>query len=102
MKWTDLPRRAILARSQPVGIAELSRTGCRLEAAEPLTMGAVGMLTVDIHGERRVEMFRVARVTSIEGVDRRFIAGVEFLPVPSDAASLRDLVVQLEADTRTS
>jgi hypothetical protein len=97
MQW--LPRRAILARSQAVAIAELSRTGCRLEVDEPLTMGAVGVITVDISGERHVEMFRVARVAASAGADRPFVAGVEFLPLPADASSLRDLVVQFEADT---
>jgi hypothetical protein len=102
VQWPVLPRRAILARSQSVGIAELSRTGCRLKADEPLDVGAIGMLSVDIHGERHVEMFRVARVASMAGTDRLFVAGVEFLPLPADAASLRDLVVQFEADTSPS
>jgi hypothetical protein len=102
VRWPVLPRSAILARTHAVGIAELSRTGCRLEADEPLTMGAVGMLTVDISGERHVEMFRVARVAAIEGSARLFLAGVEFLPLPADASSLRDLVVQFEADTTDS
>jgi hypothetical protein len=28
-----------------------------------------------------------------------FVAGLEFLPLPAEAASLQDLVVQFEADT---
>ena len=95
----DLPRRATLARRQTVGIAELSRTGCRLEARERFAIGEVGILTVDVHGERHIELFRVARVASVDGSDHLFVAGLEFLPLPADAASLQDLVVQFEADT---
>lgn len=98
----DLPRRGTLSRRQAVGIAELSRTGCRLEADEPFTIGEVGMLTVDIHGEPHVEMFRVARVACVTGGHHLFVAGLEFLPLPADAASLQDLVVRFEADTGES
>ncbi len=97
--WPDLPKRATLARRQSVGIAELSRTGCRLEARERFAIGEVGILAVDVHGERHIEMFRVARVASVAASDHFFVAGLEFLPLPADAASLQDLVVQFEADT---
>lgn len=95
----DLPKRATLARRQSGGISELSRTGCLLETRERFAIGEVGILAVDVHGERHVEMFRVARVASVAGSDHLFIAGLEFLPLPADAASLQDLVVQFEADT---
>ena len=94
----DLPRRAIIARSRPVGIADLSRTGCRLETDEPFAIGEIGMLTVQLDGEPRMEIFRVARVASIAGRHCLFVAGVEFLPLPAEAASLQDVVVQFEAD----
>ena len=97
--WSDLPKRATLVRCQSVGIAELSRNGCRLEAREPFVIGDVGILVVDVHGERHLEIFRVARIASIAGSDHVCIAGLEFLPLPADAASLQDLVVQFEADT---
>jgi hypothetical protein len=95
----DLPRRGTLSRHQVVGIAELSRTGCRLEADEPIAIGENGVLTVDVHGEPHVEMFRVARVAFVEGGPHLFVAGLEFLPLPADAASLQDLVLRFEADT---
>ena len=95
----NLPRRGILTRSLTVRIAELSRTGCRLEANEPFTIGEFGMLTVEIDGERYMEMFRVARVTPAEASSQLFVAGVEFLPLPGDAPSLQDVIVQIEADS---
>jgi hypothetical protein len=98
---TVLPRRGVVARRQCVSIAELSRNGCRLDANEPFTIGQIGMLTVDVLGARRVEMFRIARVRSVVHQSHLFEAGVEFLPLPADRASLQDVVVQFEADSRT-
>ena len=95
----NLPRRAILARSRAAEIAELSRTGCRLEANEPFTIGEIGMLIVEIEGERHMEMFRVARVAPVDRHSHLFVAGVEFLPLPADALSLQDVVVQFETDS---
>ena len=57
------------------------------------------MLTVDIQGERRVEMFRVARIAPVARDSELFEAGVEFLPVPSDGSSLQDVVVQFDTTT---
>jgi hypothetical protein len=92
----DAPRRAVLVSRRRVGIGDVSRAGCRFEASQPLEVGAVGMLAVEIAGRSHVEMFRVSRTRSIPGDDHRYEAGVEFLPIPADAASLHDIAAQLE------
>lgn len=52
------------------------------------------MLTVDIEGQRHIEMFRVSHTRELPG--RLYEAGVEFLPIPADAASLHDVIAQLD------
>jgi hypothetical protein len=89
------PRRAILVRRQHVGIADVSRTGCHLESKEPLTTGHVGILAVSIEGQTHVEFFRVCRAGQVQG-DTRFEAGVEFLPMPAETASLHDIIGQFD------
>ena len=92
MNRVDGPRRAVLVRRQDVGICDVSRTGCRLEGALPLPVGTVGMLTVDVDGDPHVEMFRVSRISQRSGTEGRYEAGVEFLPFPTDAPALHDLL----------
>jgi hypothetical protein len=96
----DAPRRAVLMRRHQIDIDDVSRTGCRIEGTEPLAIGAVGMLTVEIDGQSYVELFRVSR-TGIAGGDGRYEAGVEFLPMPADTPSLHDLAAQLDRTRRT-
>lgn len=86
------PRRAILVRRQRVGIGNVSRTGCHLESAEPLSTGIVGILAVNIEGQTHVEFFRVARAGLVSGGDTHYEAGVEFLPMPAETASLHDII----------
>jgi hypothetical protein len=38
-------------------------------------------------------------VAFVESGPHLFVAGLEFLPLPADAASLQDLVLRFEADT---
>jgi hypothetical protein len=93
---TDAPRRAVLVQRQRVGIGDVSRTGCRVGGAQRLAIGAIGMLAVDIHGRRHVELFRVSRSTALPGSDRLYEAGVEFLPMPGPLDSLHDVAAQLD------
>jgi hypothetical protein len=79
-----------------VSIGEVSRSGCRLEGAHPLAIGAIGMLTVDIDGRRHLDLFRVSRSRELQGADRPYETGVEFLPIPAEMASLHDLIAQLD------
>ena len=90
------PRRAILARRQPVDIKDVSRGGCRVECTQPLPVGAVGVLAVAIEGEMHAEVFRVSRARAIPGDEQHYEAGVEFLPVPAETPSLHDLAAQLD------
>jgi hypothetical protein len=39
-----------------------------------------------------VEFFRVARAGLVAGGDTRYEAGVEFLPMPAETASLHDII----------
>lgn len=97
----DTPRRAILVGRQRVGIDDVSRTGCRFQGPQPLAIGAIGILAVDIAGERHVELFRVSRSGALPGDDRLYEAGVEFLPIPAEAASLHHVVGQLDRSDAT-
>ena len=90
------PRRAILVRRQRVGIDDVSRTGCHFETREPLPAGHVGILAVNIEGQTHVEFFRVCRSGPVAGDDARYEAGVEFLPMPAENASLHDIIGQFD------
>lgn len=90
------PRRAILVRRQVVGIGDVSRTGCHLESSEPLATGHVGILAVNIEGQTHIEFFRVARSGQVRDGAVRYEAGVEFLPMPAETASLHDIIGQLD------
>jgi hypothetical protein len=91
------PKRAVLVAHGAVDIGDVSRTGCRFEAPEPLAVGSVGMLSVNISGEVHLEMFRVSRANRIPKHDQMYEIGVEFLPLPAEHASLQDVVVQFES-----
>lgn len=92
----DAPWRAVLVRRQRVGIGDVSRTGCRIEGSQPLTLGAVGMLAVNIDGRIHVELFRVSRSSAVPGANCLYEAGVEFLPMPVDTASLHDVAAKFD------
>ncbi|HEV8316835.1 MAG TPA: hypothetical protein VGQ10_05475 [Vicinamibacterales bacterium] len=96
MKRAEVPHRAVLVRRQAIDIADVSRTGCRLEGSVPLSIGVVGMLAVEIAGHSHVEMFRVSRCGVRPDAEGRYEAGVEFLPLPADAPSLHDLLAQFD------
>jgi hypothetical protein len=89
-------RRAILERRQPIDIRDVSRGGCCVDATQPLPVGAVGVLAVDIEGQTHAEVFRVARSYAVPGEEQRYQAGVEFLPMPAEMPSLAEIVSQLD------
>jgi hypothetical protein len=90
------PRRAIIVRRQGVGIDDMSRTGCHLECSTPLGHGSVGILAVNIEGQTHIEFFRVCRTGQMDGAGARYEAGVEFLPMPAENASLHDIIGQFD------
>ena len=91
------PKRAVLVARSAVDIGDVSRSGCRFDATEPLPVGSVGMLSVTISGVIHLEMFRVSRTNPVPKEDHMYEIGVEFLPLPAERASLQDVVVQLES-----
>ena len=90
------PKRAILERVQPVEIRNVSRGGCCVESDELLPVGAFGVLTVDVEGELRGEVFRVVRTGVVETDAQRYTAGIEFLPMPAAAASLVEVIADID------
>ena len=88
-------------RRQRVDIGDVSRTGCRVEGTRRLAIGTVGMLTVDIDGRLHFELFRVCRSNVLLGADQLYEAGIEFLPMPADMASLHDVAAQLDQSDAT-
>lgn len=97
----ESPRRAILIGRQRARIENVSRTGCRLQAQHPLAIGAIGLLSVDIDGQSHLELFRVSRTSGRSGADDLYKIGVEFLPLIADAASLHQIVGQLDRSDAT-
>ena len=67
-----------------------------MKCAEPLDVGKIGMLAVDIGGRLHLELFRVARSSAVPGADWLYESGVEFLPMPAESPSLHDLAAQLD------
>jgi hypothetical protein len=90
------PRTAVLVRRQRVNLDDVSRKGCRFKGAEPLDVGHVGMLAVTIAGHVHVELFRVARSSSLPDSEWLYETGIEFLPMPAGTPSLHDLAAQLD------
>jgi hypothetical protein len=93
---TAPPRTAVLVSRRRIDVGDVSRKGCRLETREPLSVGDVGMLAVDIEGQTHVELFRVSRSALIAGGEPRYEAGVEFLPMPAGTPSLQDVAAVLD------
>lgn len=93
---TASPRTAVLVSRRRIDVGDVSRKGCRLETREPLSVGEVGMLAVDIEGQTHVELFRVSRSALIDGAEPRYEAGVEFLPMPAGTPSLQDVAAVLD------
>jgi hypothetical protein len=89
-------RRAILERRHPVDIKDVSRGGCCVEGPHLLPVGAVGVIAVEMEGERHAEVFRVARSSAVPGQRDQYEAGVEFLPMPVSAPSLVEVVSELD------
>ena len=84
---------AALLRNVPLVLRDVSSGGCSIESRTPLQVGMVGWLEVEFEGERRFEWFRVARVSTGDGVS---LAGLEFLPLAAAGAdSVRSAIGRL-------
>jgi hypothetical protein len=70
---------AMLVRSVPVRLVEVSRGGCRLESARRIESGTSGQLAVELAGLLRVDDIRVARCQLRMGAGAVYQVGAELL-----------------------
>ena len=70
---------AALRRHLPAGVRNLSAAGALLESRHLYSVGAVGLLEVDLGGVRYFEWFRVIRVEPCREPGVPHQMGVEFL-----------------------
>ena len=70
---------ATLVRSLPVRLVEVSRSGCRLECANPVESGTSGQLAVELGGLMRIDDIRVARCQMRMGAGPVYQLGAELL-----------------------
>ena len=90
-------RIAMLVRRLPVIVAEVSTSGCRLESAQALLAGTVGILVLPAAAEPTGEPLRISRCTRTPGGAAPYRLGAEFLSLDAPApTSLRNRVARLE------
>lgn len=70
---------AALVRGVSVQLRDLSVGGCLLETRAYLPVGTVGVLDMEIEGERYVEWFRIRRIQAQHGRNGAYLFGAEFL-----------------------
>jgi hypothetical protein len=69
----------MLVWTLPVRLIDVSRGGCRVEAARHLEVGTNGQLEIRTDGVLHIDDVRVCRCRMQEGASRVFHAGVELL-----------------------
>ena len=89
---------AVLGRDVPVGLVDISTSGCLLESRSRVLPGATGSLAVTCDGERYEDDVRVIRCRVLEGSSGAYQIGAEFLwtTVPHER-SLRRIIPRLRA-----
>jgi hypothetical protein len=87
---------AVLGRDLFVRLLQISRSGCLLETAHALPIGAIAVLSVQIEGRQYTDDIRVLRAQRVAGAGERHEIGVEFLwlQLPGEA-SLRSYAATL-------
>jgi hypothetical protein len=92
-------RRATLATlvwTVPVRILDVSRSGCRLEAARWLEIGTSGQLRLALGGRTHQDDVRIARCQLREGSGQNYFLGAELLRIRRlDARSIRMAIGEL-------
>ena len=79
-----------LKKTSGIRIWNVSSGGCLFESQEQFPVGTVGLLHVELDGQRRREWFRVCRVHAEEGRRGTCLLGAEFLALaPAGRDSLR-------------
>lgn len=80
---------AVLARPIHVRLREISSTGCRVESAAPVDLGAVGELQVTANDEAQIDPLRIVRCTTAGDTSGLYHIGAEFLWHMVDERSVR-------------
>ena len=72
---------ATLTKHTSLRVWDIGEGGCLLESRESLPVGTVGLLSMELDGERRREWFRICRVHADEGRRGTCLLAAEFLPL---------------------
>jgi PilZ domain len=96
LQATDLV--AVLGREVSVTLLDISASGCLLETAGRITLGATGSLIVTYDGKEYADDVRIMRCVQSKGASGGYHVGAEFLwtKAPSER-SLRRMVTHLQA-----
>lgn len=89
---------AVLGREVSVRLLDISASGCLLESASRVVLGATGSLIVTFDGQEYADDIRIMRCRQSNGGSGGYHVGAEFLwtKAPHER-SLRRMVTQLQA-----
>jgi c-di-GMP-binding flagellar brake protein YcgR len=89
---------AVLGRELPVRLLDISASGCLLECASRIVLGATGSLVVTFEGQEYADDIRIMRCRQSNGGSAGYHVGAEFLWTKApDERSLRRMVTRLQA-----
>ena len=87
---------AALTKATSIRVWDVSAGGCLLEFREFIAVGTVGVLTIELDGQRYVEWFRICRVHADHGRRSRCLVGAEFLTLsPPRRDSVRAAIARM-------
>jgi len=85
-----------LTKTMSIRLWDVSAGGCLLEFAAFIPVGTVGVLTVELDGQRHHEWFRICRVHGDTSRRSRCLVGAEFLALsPPRRDSLRAAIARM-------
>jgi hypothetical protein len=80
-----------------VRVRDVSTAGCLLESYDLIPDGTVGLLELDVNGERQVEAVQVCRSLRVTGSAWPWRAGARFLALNAPPpTSVRNVVARFE------
>ena len=89
---------AVLGREVSVQLLDISASGCLLESASRITLGATGTLIVTFDGKEYCDDVRIMRCLQSKGASGGYQVGAEFLwTTAPHERSLRRMVTHLQA-----
>ncbi len=92
-----IPGIGVLIRRVQVRVRDVSSAGCLLESHDLLPEGTVGLLELEIEGERQVETLQVCRSLRVTGSAWPWRAGARFLALNAPPpTSVRNVVARFE------